>query len=166
MTRCYACGKAEMTDIVGVHEYDLAALPYRVSLVGVPILRCPECGEEAVTIPDPEGLHAALSLHITEVERTLLPEEIRFLRRFLDLKADELADVMGVDVKTLSRWENGRQKMGKVAERLLRLIVHHRLRPRATGFPETVFPKLLDEGGVETFNLKLDSTGSGWRRAG
>ena len=161
--KCYQCGKAELRDERGVYEYDLAGLPYTVILVGVPIEQCPACGEEAVTIPDPEGLHRLMALGIVEAERPLLGGEVRFLRKLLDKSATDMAALMGVDAKTLSRWENGRQKMGKVAERLLRLLVHQKLAPEAATFAEDVFPRLHERG--EAGPVKYSTSEVGWAQA-
>lgn len=161
--KCYQCGQAELQQERGVHEYDLAGLPYPVILVGVPIERCPACGEEAVTIPDPEGLHRLLAVTIVEADRPLLGGEIRFLRKLLDKSAEDMASLMGVDAKTLSRWENGRQKMGRVAERLLRLLLHQKLVPDAATFAEELFPQLHEEGEARPVTFRASD--SGWKQA-
>lgn len=161
--KCYKCGKAEFREEHGVHEYRTSGLPYSVILVGVRMETCPACGEQVVTIPDPEGLHRLLALSIVETDRPLIPQEIRFLRKVLDKSAEEIGALMGVDEKTLSRWENGKQRMGKVAERLLRLMVHQRLAPEATGFVDEVFPNLHDEG--EAGPVKFTTSSSGWSQA-
>ena len=161
--KCYKCGKAEFLSEVGAHEYRSAGLPYAVVLVGVPVERCPACGEEVVTVPNPEGLHRLLALSIVELERPLLPQEVRFLRKLLDKSAEDMGTLMGVDAKTLSRWENGRQKMGKVAERLLRLLVHQRLAPEAANFAEEMFPNLHESG--EAMSVSFTSSSAGWLQA-
>lgn len=161
--KCYECGRAELRSEVGVHEYVMAGLPYPVVLVGVPIERCPECGEEVVTIPDPEELHRLLALNIVEADRPILAEEVRFLRKWLSKSAEDMATLMGVDLKTLSRWENGKQKMGKVAERLLRLLLHQKLAPEAVTFAEDVFPMLHDEGAAAP--VHFSTSADGWNRA-
>ena len=163
--KCYKCGKAELRKEPGVYEYDLAGLPYPVVLVDIPIERCPACGEEVVTIPDPEGLHKHLALYIVGRDDPILPEEIRFLRKLLDKSAVELSTLIGVDAKTLSRWENGKQKMGTVAERLLRLLVHRKLAPRASRFAEEVFPGLHDQPPVEPHPVKFNRSGNSWQEA-
>ncbi len=160
---CNKCGKAESRAEVGVHEYKAAGLPYAVVLVGVPVERCPACGEEVVTIPDPEGLHRLPALNMVEMERPLLPQEVRFLRKVLDKSAEHMGTLMGVDAKTLSRWENGRQRMGKVAERLLRLMVHQRLAPEAANFAEEMLPHLHEDG--EATAVRFTTSSAGWRQA-
>ncbi|MBI4818735.1 MAG: type II toxin-antitoxin system MqsA family antitoxin [Deltaproteobacteria bacterium] len=161
--KCYNCGQAELRAQRGVYEYDLAGLPYPIVLVGVPFDVCPACGERAVTIPDPEGLHRLLALHIVEADRPLLGQELRFLRKFLGKSAEDMTALLGVDTKTLSRWENGRQKMGKVAERLLRLLVHQKLVPEASTFAEDVFPGLQEEG--EAVAVTFTASEGGWKEA-
>lgn len=161
--KCYKCGKADLQPEHGVHEYRASGLPYPVILVGVPIEKCPNCGEEVVTIADAEGLHRLLALNMVETDRPILPQEIRFLRKLLDKSAEDMGTLMGVDEKTLSRWENGKQKMGKVAERLLRLIVHQRLAPEAANFAEEVFPHLHEEG--EASPVRFTASDTGWRQA-
>jgi len=161
--KCYKCGKADLQSKHGVHEYRSAGLPYPVVLLGIPLEKCPNCGEEVVTIPDPEGLHRVLALTMVEADRPLLAQEVRFLRKLLDKSAEDMGSLMGVDEKTLSRWENGKQKMGKVAERLLRLMVHQKLAPEATTFADDVFPTLHDEG--EATPVKVASSSTGWCQA-
>lgn len=163
--KCHACGNAEVVSEVGVHEYVEARLPYPVVLSAIPVLRCPACGEESVTIPDPEGLHEILCLHIVMANRALLPGEIRFLRRYLDKSADAMAALMGVDAKTLSRWENGRQKMGAVAERLIRVIVGNHLRLANKASPETIFPALRSDMVSQPNAVTLTPAGRHWREA-
>jgi putative zinc finger/helix-turn-helix YgiT family protein len=165
MAKCYTCRKAEMVTEAGTFEYEQANLPYKVILVGVPVQTCPSCEEQAVTIPDPEGLHRALCLAITEADRTLLPQEVRFLRKYLDWSAEKLAAVMGIDAKTLSRWENGKQKMGSVAERLLRLLVHHRLKPDTQAFTEELLSKLVDRPTRPPAPVKFTASRRGWEQA-
>jgi transcriptional regulator with XRE-family HTH domain len=45
------------------------------------------------------------------------------LRKSLGWSGGDFARRMGVDPATVSRWENGAQDIGQVAERLLRLLV-------------------------------------------
>jgi DNA-binding transcriptional regulator YiaG len=145
-------------------DYDLAGLPYPVVLQNVAVQRCPSCGESAVSIPDPEGLHRRLGLDIIAAPRPLFPAELRFLRKLLDWTEAELALVLGVDAKTVSRWENGKQKMGTVSERLLRLVVRA-LEPHSPDWARETFAGLR-EGAVEAPGpVTLRPTDGGWRKA-
>jgi transcriptional regulator with XRE-family HTH domain len=53
----------------------------------------------------------------------LAGEQIRFLRKYLGWSREEFAAIMGVEGETISRWENNKAKMGKAADRLLRVFV-------------------------------------------
>ena len=53
---------------------------------------------------------------------SLTGKEIRFLRKELLLKANELATVLGVTKVTVSRWENDKEKIGLTTDRLIRLF--------------------------------------------
>lgn len=163
--KCPECHRAELVNEIGVTEYGEAKLPYTVVLQGVPVQRCPACGEMLASIPDPEGLHEVLCRHIVRVNRALLPGEIRFLRRFLDRSAEDMAALMGVDAKTLSRWENGKQKMGTVAERLIRVIAANHLRIKDRAFPEKLFPELRDEVVAQPDPVRLAQADRGWQEA-
>jgi putative zinc finger/helix-turn-helix YgiT family protein len=165
MSKCHQCGKADLVAGRGTVEYRQSGLPYPVLLASVPVRRCPACGEEAITVPDPEGLHRALALHVVRARRPLHPKEVRFLRKYLDWNAGRLSAVVGVDPKTVSRWENGRQKVGPVAERLLRLLVLQRLEADARAFTDEVLAR-LGQGTIEPGeSVRLSSSRAGWREA-
>jgi transcriptional regulator with XRE-family HTH domain len=102
---------------------------------------------------------------MVEARRSLFAKEIRFLRKYLDWSAEHLAAVMGVDPKTLSRWENGRQKLGPVAERLLRLVVLQRLEADARAYTERVLPEVGGPAAASPEPLRLASSRRGWREA-
>lgn len=165
MAKCYKCRKAEMVVRKATIEYKQAGLPYPVMLGNVPVRECPACGEKAVTIPDAEGLHRALCLHIVRANRALLGQEVRFLRKYLGWSAEHLSAMMGVDPKTLSRWENGRQKLGPVAERFLRVLVLQKLEEDAKGFADQVLPTLGHEPTGMGESLHMATSRNGWREA-
>jgi len=165
MAKCYNCRKADMVARKATIEYKQAGLPYPVMLSNVPVRECPACGEQAVTIPDAEGLHRALCLHIARANRALLAPEVRFLRKSLGWSAEHLSAMMGVDPKTLSRWENGRQKLGPVAERFLRMLVLQKLEEDAKGFADQVLPTLGHEPAPKDEPLHMARSRNSWREA-
>jgi len=110
-------------------------------------------------------LHRALCLHIVRVNRALLGQEVRFLRKYLAWSAEHLSAMMGVDPKTLSRWENGRQKLGPVAERFLRILVLQKLEEDAKGFADQVLPTLGHEPAGMAESLHMATSRNGWREA-
>ncbi len=121
--KCFRCKRADMVTEVGMVDYTFSGLPYEVILVNAPVQRCPSCGEQVDAVPRPDELHRVLGLHIVEQAGRLVGAEVRFLRKLLNWSAKDLANVFGVDAKTVSRWENDKDPMGPVSERLLRLLV-------------------------------------------
>jgi len=118
--KCIECGGTMKTRREN-YRYDTSGLP--VTLTGVEVSRCPKCGAQEVAIPRIEDLHRVIALAVISKTSRLAPQEIRYLRKFLDWSGAQLARHVGVDVSTVSRWENGQQAMGPVADRLLRMIV-------------------------------------------
>lgn len=121
MQSCAVCGGSIKTTTDKPYDYQESGLNIR--LVGIPLHTCLSCGEEFFTIPNPEQLHKVIALDICKNKKSLLqPKEIVFLRKELNLKAKELARIMGADVSTISRWETGAQTIGESSDRLLRAI--------------------------------------------
>lgn len=79
-------------------------------------------GEEFVSIVDTEGLHRRIGEQLVIHSKELSPNEIRFLRKTMDLTQSELGRWMGKDSQTVARWEKGQTDIPKVADRLLRAI--------------------------------------------
>ena len=92
-----------------------------VTLVGIEVSRCPECGEHEAVIPKIEQLHRVIATAVARKVPRLTPEEVRFLRKYLGWSGGDFAEHMGVAAETVSRWENGSKTMSQAAERLLRL---------------------------------------------
>jgi len=121
-------------------------------LVNVEVRRCPKCGEELVVIPRLSQLLVTLTTAVARKPARLTGEEIRFLRKRLDMTGDELGAAMGVDKATVSRWETNTQPIGPQADRLLRLMVMRELSPTdlahvATEEPRQEVVRATDERG-------------------
>jgi putative zinc finger/helix-turn-helix YgiT family protein len=122
--KCVECG-AEMTTHRENYKYGACGLP-GVTLVGVDVSRCRDCGEVEVAIPNIEGLHRVLAQEVARKRERLTPAEIRYLRKWLGLSGVDFAAHVGVTAETVSRWEQGATAMGGSAERLLRWFVFTR----------------------------------------
>lgn len=150
--QCTECGEAMVSTR---EDRPYSKLP-GVLLCGVEVLRCPKCGETEVVIPKPNQLGDLLARHITGKRNRLIGPEIRFLRAHLDLSGVELARRMGVAPETVSRWENGKDAMGPVADRLLRLLV-------AGDTPSEALAEIGDES--KPLSLAVRASGAGWKEA-
>jgi transcriptional regulator with XRE-family HTH domain len=134
----HICGKCdEETQLVAAEEYEVPKnkLGTRVVIVGGVVKRimCPKCGEVGIEIPDLPGLIAAAAVARVRKPWKLSPDEIKFLRKALEMNAKEFAGMMDVAPETVSRWENAKAVMGPTAERVLRMNVGIRLDTRAPG---------------------------------
>lgn len=79
-------------------------------------------GEHYVSVVDTEGLNRRIGEYLVANRKELAPNEIRFLRKTMDLTQSELGRWMGKDSQTVARWEKGQTPIPGVADRLLRAI--------------------------------------------
>lgn len=115
---CLVCGKRMKT---AREDYVYMETP-RVVLRGIEVTRC-QCGEAEVAIPRTEELHGLIAKVLVRKPGRLAGEEVRVLRKFLGWSGVDFAERFGVDPATVSRWETGKQAMGPVADRFLRVCV-------------------------------------------
>ena len=118
--KCTECGGRLRATRVK-HRLTDSGLPH-VTVAGVEIRRCGDCGEYELAFPRFGPLHRAIAVAFARKETPLAGEEIRFLRGYLGWSGRDFAASMGVARATVSRWERGRLHMGASAERLLRLV--------------------------------------------
>lgn len=163
--RCVACG-AELNAPVRRDE------PYH-SLPGV-ILRdlatysCPNCGEEEIAIPDLEGLNRVIARWLAEKPGRLTGAEVRFCRKVMGWSGRAFALLIAVTPETVSRWENDKEPIGSIAERLLRVLVTQKVAP-ITDYDafERWMNQLAEqagEGHVNAAPLYLHQESDGWHR--
>lgn len=119
---CPECGKAKMIETTKDHHYVESGLK-NIVLKGIPYDYCPNCGEEEIGIPNPFELQDLLAQIIAQQCQRLKPEEIRFLRSYLEMTGIEFSKVIAVTPETVSRWEHGHERMSVMSERFLRLLV-------------------------------------------
>jgi DNA-binding transcriptional regulator YiaG len=95
--------------------------------MGIEVRRRATSGDHEVVIPHIEKLHEALAMAVVRHEARLSSSEVRFLRKYLGYSGVDFANLIGVSPETVSRWENKKETMGPSAERLLRMLVVHKL---------------------------------------
>jgi putative zinc finger/helix-turn-helix YgiT family protein len=139
--KCPECGKP-MTSARENYSYTASGLPY-VTLVGVEVRRCKACGEHEVVLPKIEQLHRVIALAVVGKHARLTAAEVRYLRKYLGWSGADFAKHMGVTPESVSRWENEREQMSAVADRLLRLMVA--IRAPVTEYPLDSLAQLEDE---------------------
>ena len=121
MEKCCLCGNN--IEIIKDKPYKYNECGLDVTLFGITQYHCPNCNESYASIPNMQKLHRVIGTHICKKRKALLkPEEIKFLRKDIHLKAKDLAQTLGVTASTVSRWENGKKEIGEAHDRLLRSI--------------------------------------------
>lgn len=78
-------------------------------------------GEKAVSIHDVDGLHIAIAKDIVSMPRELTGQELRFLRKELNLSQKSLARYLGREEQAVARWEKNKTD-DPVADRLIRVL--------------------------------------------
>jgi putative zinc finger/helix-turn-helix YgiT family protein len=118
--RCPVCGKADLRSLLHDECFDYEADGERVTVAakGVPIERCPDCGE---TFSGPpawqirgEAIRQALGL--------LSPTEVVVLRERLGLSQLDFAKLTGIAEAKIVDWKLGRLVPSRAMDNLLRLL--------------------------------------------
>lgn len=115
------CCDGEATVVRGDYQYTESGLR-NVWLHGIELVRCGSCGNEDPVIPRLTHLQHLLALAIAEKPCRLEGLEVRFLRKHVGLTQQELAELIGVDKTTVSKWENEEAEIGAQSERLIRMV--------------------------------------------
>lgn len=77
---------------------------------------------ELLSISSVHDLHKTIGLYLINEKPELNGEEIRFLRKELNLSQKNLAGLLGVDESSVRNWESDRHVIGKPADRFLRAL--------------------------------------------
>ena len=145
--RCEACGGRLQKRQVKEFRDDLLGIANVVLLDAVEQKVCEDCNEVATTtIPDLNGLIAAVAITRALFPAKLGGPEIRFMRGALGLTAKKLAAKLEVREETVSRWEHGKEPIRPQSEKLLRMMAGSRLRKAAPGidFKQRHVRRILD----------------------
>jgi len=135
----------------------LTTVPYSVQIdhdgrkytVTIPDLVVPRCGKCGAIVLDEEA-NRQISAAFRKEAGLLSPEEIRQHRTALGLTQQALADLLGVAVYTLSRWETGAQIQQRSLDRFLRAVFALPELRRALGPGQAVPFVRTDAGAVTT----------------
>jgi putative zinc finger/helix-turn-helix YgiT family protein len=155
---CLVCGSEMKTGRENV-RYDACGLP-GVTLMGVEVSRCPQCGEYEVAIPQIDDLHKAIAYAVVRKTSRLNGAEIRYLRKYLGWSGADFARHMGMTPETISRWEAGSEPIGPTADRLLRLMVT--TRGPVTEYPLEMLTTITKDSSANAVRLGLTRDHDGW----
>jgi len=115
------CGKCReravvLTPVPYTVQIDHDGRKYTIVLPALVVPRCGNCG----TIALDEEANRQISAAFRQQAGLLSPDQLRRHRIALGLTQQALADLLGVAVSTLSRWENGWQIQQRAFDRFLR----------------------------------------------
>jgi len=120
---------------------------------------CP-CGEELIVIPRITRLHTSIGKELIRKPAPLGALEVRFLRKNMGLSAKRLAEAMGVDNASVSRWENDTQKMSATNDRMVRMLYCTMKGLDARELVEEIFPDISK--GEVAIQHHFAETGNRW----
>ncbi|HEY6403460.1 MAG TPA: hypothetical protein VI479_18700 [Blastocatellia bacterium] len=138
--KCERCG-AHTELKRGVYHYVESGLD-NVYLVNVDIRCCESCSSVTPRIPRINELHAVIGRAIALKGELLSGAEARYLRKHLGLKGKEWAELLHVDVATLSRWEGEERTIGPQSDILIRLLYFNILVERGASLPERLIESI------------------------
>ncbi len=147
--RCGECGEPM--------QRSRGAIPYResgldnVRLENVPIWKCRN-GHVDAQVPAVDELHKLLAEILVMQPTPLRGQDVKFLRKFLGYTVRDMAALIGLNYVSLSKFENGRLRITRKTEALVRLFCAQALCERAGGgFPPHLIPVLeqLEKGCFE-----------------
>ena len=110
MRRCPCGGRVQAIE----HQKVYAFKGRRRIVLTVPAWRCLTCGEVYIDGPSLGWAERAAAVELAQTGPAT-PETFRFMRRAVRIKSAELAELLGVSVETLSRWENGHREPDRTA---------------------------------------------------
>lgn len=79
-------------------------------------------GERHVSVSETERLHRRIGEYLVAHRKELAPEEVRFLRKTMDLTQSELGRWIGQSSQQVARWEKGQSEIPGPADRMIRAI--------------------------------------------
>lgn len=130
--KCPNCGN-ELKSSIRDYNYKQSGLP-NAWLRGIKVYDCSKCGEELPELKNIHLVHDAIAGLLVKKRGSLTGNEIKFLRKIMGLKANELADNLGMNHVTISRWETGAEKIGPSSDKILRL--HYLLHKQKSALAE------------------------------
>jgi putative zinc finger/helix-turn-helix YgiT family protein len=92
-------------------------------LKDIQIVTCDHCGNEDPIIPRLSEVIRVLASATVRKPRPLTGQDVRFLRKQMDMNGETFARHLGVDKTTLSKWENDQIPIGANSDRLIRAVV-------------------------------------------
>jgi DNA-binding transcriptional regulator YiaG len=155
-----------MRRVLPRYEEKGLGLPYPVVLINAAEEHSDAAGNVlGVSVPDLEGLAAAVAVARAFLPVEMTGAEVRFMRKVIGMSAKDFAEALKLDPASLSRWENNKQTLGGWAESQVRLATVAILAQRMPSLKpdmEKLFrmvPRKREEGEAwPLFEMRLEPT--------
>lgn len=109
-TTCSSCGSK--TSLLKIEEYhlDTIGLP-NVWLLNIEGYECDNCGNRSIIIPNYGLLMTIIAEIIIFKNASYTSQELRFLKKYLNITSKVLARKLGTNEKTVSFWLTGKSRV-------------------------------------------------------
>ena len=149
---CSGCGAKALRRTEKMLTREVGGHSFRAK---VPATRCGRCGDVLFASADLRRFDDAVAVSLLGAGITR-SDGLKFVRKAMGMRADELARLLGVRPETVSRWENGKREVDLAMLAVLRQLFderHARERPVADLLRRLQRPAHLGK----TVRLKLAS---------
>ncbi len=116
-----------------------------------------------VAVEDADGLHRAIAHALVSDKQPIAGQELRFLRKHMNLSQQGLANLLGSSGQRIARWEKGQSGIDPAAERLVRLLVLGWLQENRD--VQKALEELADMDEALHGRRRMCHDGAGWKRA-
>jgi putative zinc finger/helix-turn-helix YgiT family protein len=98
-----------------------------VILEGITAYKCSKCRGIYPIISKIKEVHKAIAQQLLKKDSLLTGKEMVYLRKEMKIKAKDLAEILGVTKVTVSRWENEKEQISPICDRLIRVLYGNRI---------------------------------------
>jgi DNA-binding transcriptional regulator YiaG len=119
-------------------------------------------GDCYVSVRDADALHRQIAHSLIRQKTDLRGEQVRFLRKEMDLTQSELATLMNVSPQTVARWEKDQTDVPGPVNVLLRLIALNHFDGKVNVIEVAQDLQKMDAEIDDRMTLRFDKK-KGWR---
>lgn len=117
---CPVCGVGTLKKEVGTETFEYKGMS--TAIPNYVTRKCDECGEAIVDKTTLKESGRILKDFQRKVDGLLLAEEIKNIRKRLNLSQEEMAEILGGGLKSFARYETGRVCQSRGMDNLLRIL--------------------------------------------
>lgn len=158
--KCAMCeNKKTLKKVSVTKSYKESGLD-NITLIGVTVYKCDQCGEEYFNYGNMDQLHRLIAKVLLEKKGLLTGGEIRFLRKHIGYSGAMFAKLIGYEHETISRIETGASPVQPSFDRLVRFSVSSKISDRSYDLHD----QILTGSGKTLKRIQLSHNSHGeWR---